>query len=167
MFRRKKIILSVFFCILACYGSSTAQIKEGDKSFITLKFSDEHMNTFYNLENKWNRKISFEAIRGINVKGNIESNISEERFNALINEVGKSNFFSLKDSYTSESKPCPWIMLDSPTIIISVKLNGKEKTITHYLGCGEKVPDKDSLKPFPKPLFDFEDKIIEIAKTNK
>lgn len=167
MFQRKNFLIFIFFCILLCCGNSAAQVKGNDKLFITLNFSDEHMGTFYNLEIQANRKVVLKAISGTNVKGINESNINEDQYNLLISEINKSNFFSLEDSYTVGSKFCPWYMLNSPTVIISVKLNEKEKTITHYLGCGGKDSNIDSLESFPKPLFELEDKIIEIAKMKK
>ena len=101
------------------------------------------------------------------IKGKIESRLSEAKMNQLINEIVKEDFFSLKDSYTWESKNCPWIMLDASTIILSISLNGKEKTITHYLGCGEQNESETALKSFPQQLDNLESKINEIVETKR
>ena len=101
------------------------------------------------------------------IKGKIESRLSEAKMNQLINEIVKEDFFSLKDSYTWESKNCPWFMLDASTIILSISLNGKEKTITHYLGYGEQNESETALKSFPQQLDNLESKINEIVETKR
>ena len=161
-------------CILSFCGDLLAQIEveslkpQKNELSLTLKKSDAHgQSSVYNLSIQPNGRIFFEGILMTKIKGNVEANLSQAKINQLIDEIVRADFFSLKDSYTPESKNCPWYMLDSPTIILSVKLNEKEKTIVHYLGCGEQNADETVIKSFPKQLNDLENKIDEIVETKR
>lgn len=162
-------------CILSFCGGLSAQTDANalqtrkNELSITLKKFDSHgQSSVYNLNIQPSGKIFFEGISMTKIKGKLETQLSETKMNQLINEIIKANFFSLRDFYTAESKNCPWIMLDAPTIILSIKLNGKEKTITHYLGCAEKENElEDALKPFPSQLNNLENKIDEIIEIRR
>ncbi len=68
---------------------------------------------------------------------------------------------------------------DSESVKINIKLNGKEKTINHYLGCWEndrptqndstdiKIEKDWSPKVFPQQLYNLENKIDEIVETKR
>lgn len=168
-----KYLFSIL-CILSFCGNLLAQTEakpshsQKTELTITLKKSDPHgQSSAYNLTVQPDGKVLFEGGLGTKIKGNVEEQLSQSKINQLIDEIVKANFFSLDDNYTPESKNCPWYMLDSPTIILFVKLNKKEKTITHYLGCGEQNEFKTNLKSFPKQLDDLENKIDEIVETKR
>ncbi len=169
-----KFLFSLFIFVLALCGNLLAQTEKNlmptqkNELSLTLKKSDcGGYCSVYNTSIQPNGNILFEGIFMTKIKGKIESSLNETKMSQLINEIVKADFFSLKDSYTPESKNCPWFMLEAPTIILSVNLNGKEKTITHYLGCGEQNKSKTALKNFPKQLDNLENKIDEIVETKR
>lgn len=100
-------------------------------------------------------------------KEKVEGKLSEEKINQLISEIGKADFFALKDSYTGDSGNCPTIATDNSTVTLSIKSNGKEKTITHYLGCLEEIKLDEPWKTFPQQLYNLENKIDEIVETKR
>ena len=51
-----------------------------------------------------------------------------------------------------------------PSAIISIKIDGKEKTVKHYLGC---LKSGDPFELFPFALVNLENKIDEIVETNR
>ena len=84
----------------------------------------------------------------------INSAISQERLKQLMAEFDRVKFFSLEDDYSETRLSCP---TDQPSAITSIRINGKSKTINHYLGC---------LEPkVPKGLTELENKIDEIVNT--
>jgi hypothetical protein len=84
----------------------------------------------------------------VNVKriGGAATNVSEEKVNQLISEFQKIDFFALSDNYTAGSNTA------FPTVITSITIDGKKKTVTHYHG------DTSA----PKQLTTLENKIDEI-----
>ena len=56
-----------------------------------------------------------------------------------ISEFEKANFFSLQNSYVTEKDGCQKYPPDLPAEKISIKINGKRKTVFHYLGCGKTI----------------------------
>lgn len=104
--------------------------------------------------------VVFEGIDLTTVKGRAEDKISPEKMRLLIAEFQRADFFNLKDSYDYPN--CPSIATDSPNANTSIRMNGQDKTIHHYLGClGE------DLKTFPAQLTELEDKIDEIVGTDR
>jgi hypothetical protein len=113
-------------------------------------------------------KLLFEKINYIGYRGNgtARGQMRKEKIAELMAEVEKTKLFSLKDSYTRESGNCPIASTDAATIILSVKMNGREKTVTHYLGCQVMVIDPPPSN-FPQELYRLENKIDEIVETKR
>jgi hypothetical protein len=90
-----------------------------------------------------------------------ESNLSENQMKEIVQEINKSNFFSFEDEYSYYSKNCTNLSTDSPTVTLTINLDGKEKTIKHYFGCFVKnwFGDENALQP----LSSLESKIDEIV----
>ena len=99
--------------------------------------------------------VVFEGRRFVKQEGaQIKSSVSRERLKQLMAEFDRVNFFSLEDDYSEIRLSCP---TDQPSAITSIRINGKSKTINHYLGC---------LEPkVPKGLTELENKIDEIVNT--
>jgi Domain of unknown function (DUF6438) len=99
--------------------------------------------------------VVFEGRRFVKQEGApIKSSVSRERLKQLIAEFDRVKFFSLEDDYSEIRLSCP---TDQPSAITSIRINGKSKTINHYLGC---------LEPkVPKGLTELENKIDEIVNT--
>jgi hypothetical protein len=114
----------------------------------------------YELTVKADGSVVFEGIDVTEVKGKVEDKISLEKVKQLMAEFQKADYFSLENSYDYENCPKTWT--DRPDAYTSIKINGKQKTIRHYLGCKE----KDS-EIFPARLYELENKIDEIVETKR
>ena len=79
----------------------------------------------------------------------------------IISEFEKADYFSLKNQYQTEKDGCPESWTDNPTVVTSITINGKTKSISHDYGCQE----KNSV--YPKALTELESKIDEIAGTKQ
>ena len=112
-------------------------------------------------------KVLFEGIQDTATKGIVEDVLSQEKITELIIEIEKADFFSLKDSYTNVSDNCPSWEIDAPTAILYININGKEKKITHSLGCRERYEANKTQKIFPQQLYNLENKIDEIVGTER
>ncbi len=133
----------------------------------------------YDLTIQPDGKVIFEGEKYTKKIGKAESNLEKEKIKELITEIEKAKFFSLDNSYDYESKNCPISMSDHPSIIIAIKLNGREKTINHDLGCwldspittdsnGAKVLKENWTQTiFPQELYNLENKIDEIVETKR
>ena len=99
--------------------------------------------------------VVFEGRRFVKQEGaQIRSAVNRERLKQLMAEFDRVKFFSLEDDYSEIRLSCP---TDQPSAITSIRINGKSKTINHYLGC---------LEPkVPKGLTELENKIDEIVNT--
>lgn len=167
---------SVFFlCILAMCGTVEAQVENfpqpSQKGKPELYLKMQRTNCFgrcqvYNLEIYPDGKAIFEGIQFTKIIGKVRSNLSKEKMHQLTAEINKTEFFDLKDSYNIRHS-CPVIVNHNPTIILSIKLNEKEKTISHYLGCRENYKIGEPWKVFPQQLYDLENKIDEIVEIER
>ena len=98
--------------------------------------------------------VVFEGRRFVKQEGVTIKSVSQERLKQLMAEFDRVKFFSLEDDYSETRLSCP---TDQPSAITSIRINGKSKTINHYLGC---------LEPkVPKGLTELENKIDEIVNT--
>ena len=86
----------------------------------------------------------------VQVKGEQTASLSPAQIQDLVSAFEQANFFKLTD-YTHEDTT------DSPSVITSITLNGKTKTVNHYYG--------DSSAP--QALFDLESKIDEITNSKQ
>jgi Domain of unknown function (DUF6438) len=99
--------------------------------------------------------VVFEGRRFVKQEGaTVKSAISGERLKQLMAEFDRVKFFSLEDDYSEIRLSCP---TDQPSAITSIRINGKSKTVNHYLGCRE--------PKVPKELTELENKIDEIVNT--
>jgi Domain of unknown function (DUF6438) len=105
----------------------------------------------YRLTINGDGSVVYEGRNFVKVTGRQTTTISQERMRQLVSEFEKANFFSLADSYEQIT------VLDNPTVIMSITIDGKSKTVRHYHG------DKTA----PKILTDLENKIDEIANSNQ
>lgn len=112
----------------------------------------------YKITVKADGTVLFEGIKSTKFKGKTKGNISEERVKELIMEFKKANYFNLLDNYNYET--CPNSFTDSHDVNTSIQINGKKKSVNHYLGCVGYNTE------FEKPLNDLtelENKIREIS----
>ncbi len=141
----------------------------------------------YDLTIQSDGKVIFEGKKYTKTKEKAESKIDKEKIKQLIFEIEEANFFSFDNVYNYDSKNCPELVTDNPTIILTIKLNEKEKTINHDWGCWADSPiitdsngkittdsngktvKKENWSPaiFPQKLFNLENKIDEIVEAKR
>ena len=80
-------------------------------------------------------KVVFEGNANVKVKGRSETTISPEKVQLLIESFQKAKFFSLRNRYSLPEDGCRVYDGDASSATISIVLNGKSKSIDHYLGC--------------------------------
>jgi Domain of unknown function (DUF6438) len=185
-----KIFSFFFVCLLLACANNIAQIGNSNQTpqtektelSLTLKRSSCYGRCpVYELSIQPSGKVLFEGKRFTKTKGKAESNLSEDKLKQLVSEIDKADFFALKDSYTESSGNCPSAVTDHPTVTLFIKLRGKQKTITHYLGCwdlekqenGNLSKDKIEVRNypynriFPQQLYNLENKIDEIIEIKR
>jgi hypothetical protein len=86
----------------------------------------------------------------VQVKGKQTASLSPAQIQDLVSAFEQAKIFTLPD-YTHEDTT------DSPSVITSITLNGKTKTVNHYYG------DNSA----PQTLFDLESKIDEITNSKQ
>ena len=183
-----KVFLLLFVCLFSVCGNSTSptentnqiQSKEKTELFLRMERSGCYgACPIYNLIVQPSGKVLFDGKVYTETLGNAESFLDREKIERLIAEIEKADFYSLKDFYTTDSGNCPSTSTDSATVKISIKLNSKEKKITHYLGCTE-IQESIKVNPanlvrnfdpskqiFPQQLYNLENKIDEIIETKR
>jgi hypothetical protein len=95
--------------------------------------------------------VIYEGKDFVKTGGRVETTISQDKVKQLISEFEKVDYFSLNDSYTERT------ITDAQTVITSITIDGKTKTIEHYYG------DFSA----PKQLTELEDKIDEIVDSGQ
>jgi len=83
-------------------------------------------------------KVVFDGKANVKVKGRSETTISPEQVQLLIEAFEKAKFFSFRNSYSLPEDGCRVYDGDASSATISIVLNGKSKSIDHYLGCHQK-----------------------------
>ena len=189
-------VFSLFFvCLLSVCGNSVPQPdnanqpQQKEKAELTLSMKRSGCYgqcPIYDVSVQPDGKVLFDGKFYTNITGKAEDKISEGQLKQLVAEIEGTEFFSLQNAYTNESDNCPSSATDMATVIVSIKLNGKEKTITHYLGCqtNEEFTEKQSnakkssnirtehfedftKRIFPQKLYKLENKIDEIVETKR
>lgn len=181
-----KVFSFFFACVLAGCGNSVSQPENTnqpqlkEKMELSLKMERSHCYgtcPVYELTLQPDGKVLFNGIDFTEIKGKVKGNLSEEKMSLLVDEIKKADFFSLDNAYNSDSSNCPNFATDSPDVTLYIKLNEKEKTVNHYLGCFEddKPNEASSVnKPqdlskiiYPQDLYNLENKIDEIVETKR
>ena len=168
-----KSFLLFFVCLLTACDDSISEIEHISQippANLLLKMNRTGCWKFcpvYELSIQPNGKVLFDGIQDTATKGKVEDILSQEKIAELVAEIEKADFFSLENSYTYVSDNCPSWMTDAPTAILYINLNGKEKKITHSLGCKEEYGENTTQKIFPQQLYNLENKIDEIVETKR
>jgi hypothetical protein len=105
----------------------------------------------YSLTIRGDGTVAYEGKDFVEVKGPAETTISQDQIEKLIVEFEKADFFSLKDSYAERT------ITDAPTVITSITVDGKSKTVEHYHG------DLSA----PEKLTALEDRIDDIVNSDQ
>lgn len=144
-----KVFSFFFVCLLAACGNSVSQTENTNHTLesnkIELNLKMERTACFgncpvYTLTIQPDGKFFFDDVKSIE-KGelvtkikHLENKLSEEKMKQIIAEIDKTDFFSLKNDYTDfgNAGNCA---TDNPTVILTIKLRGREKQTKHDLGC--------------------------------
>ena len=106
--------------------------------------------------------VTFEGFKNVRVKGKVQTQISREKVQLLVNAFMKAKYFSLRDEYIWQKDGCRKVWPDSSSATTSILINGKSKSVEHYLGCRGK--GKTS---YPESLTKLERMIDELANTSQ
>lgn len=157
-------------------ANQNQQKAEPELTLIMERYTWTH-TLFYRVEIQPDGKVNFTKTNGrfISTKiiGKAESKLEKEKIKQLLTEIEASDFFSLDSAYGYRFKNCPLVMSDTDSVKIYIKLNEKEKTIDHDLGCldmplaeiKQDINRKDRI--FPQQLYQLENKIDEIVEIKR
>ena len=151
----KKLLLAIVFLALVAIpitGCTSAQSNASNNQDVVITL--ERTACFgtcpvYSLTIRGDGTVVYDGKEFVEVKGTTETTISQDQVDQLISEFEKVDYFSLNDNYTERT------ITDAPTVITSIRLNGKIKTIKHYHG------DLSA----PEELAELEDRIDEIVNS--
>ncbi len=107
--------------------------------------------------------VNFEGRQFVAKKGAATGHVSSDDLRKLISAFDEASYFALRDRYTQGSDGCPEVWTDNPTVVTSIRMAGKSKTIVHYHGCQE----GSGQSTYPKALTELESKIDEIVGTSR
>lgn len=177
-----KSFLILFICMLAACGNSISQTENSNQSpqkektqlFLKMEKSGCYGRCpSYDLTVELGEKVMFEGKAYTETTGKAEDKLSAEQLKNLTSEIEKADFFSLENAYDYDSGNCPELATDMPSVKLTIRLNGKEKTINHYHGCFEKdnsptiKSNNVADKIFPQQLYILENRINEIIGTKR
>jgi hypothetical protein len=107
--------------------------------------------------------VTFEGRQFVKTKGVAKGTISRKDLRNLIAAFDAAAYFSLHDKYATQEDGCPEVWTDNPSVITSIQINHKTKSISHYYGC--QVGGGTSI--YPNGLTYLETKIDQIVGTDK
>jgi hypothetical protein len=135
-----------------CTEMLTAASNDLDDMVITLErtacfgFCPVYTLTIYG-----NGTVIYEGEEFVTTKGRVETTINQEKITQLISEFEAVDYFSLNDGYVEHTITC------AQTVITSITIDGKTKTIEHYHG------DLNA----PEQLTELENKIDQIVNSKQ
>lgn len=107
--------------------------------------------------------VTFEGREYVKAKGVVKGSIPPEKLRQLIALFDEAKYFSLNDKYETEKDGCPEVWTDNPSVVTSIRINGKSKSVSHYYGC----QDGRGALVYPKGLTILETQIDEIVGTQR
>ncbi len=93
--------------------------------------------------------------------------LSALQMSDLVAEINRANFFALRSRYARLEDGCDETWTDHPGVIISIRANGLDKTIHHYLGCREDDGESGLGDIYPRVLVSFENRVDSIVRTQE
>ncbi|HWN99119.1 MAG TPA: DUF6438 domain-containing protein [Blastocatellia bacterium] len=97
--------------------------------------------------------VLFEGRKFVKKVGIAQSRISPETLRNLIDRFERINYFDLRNRYQDTEDGCEGAVMDAPSALTSIKINGKSKSVRHYLGC-EGVEALDGLTKLEQAIDD-------------
>ena len=154
---KKYLLIVIVSCLVAVVAgiwavNQTPSSGEQDEVVITL----ERTACFgfcpvYTLTVQGDGTVVYEGIDFVRVKGRAEITITKEKVEQLVSEFKEVDYFSLNDKYNERT------ITDAPSVITSITIDGKTKTIEHYHG------DFNA----PEQLIELENRIDEIINSKQ
>lgn len=142
----------VILSLTGCVGKYTNGEPNYEDMVITLERTPCYgFCPVYKLTIQGNGNVVYEGEDFVKTKGIMEISIPKAKIDQLVEEFERVGYFSLNNYYTERT------ITDAPSVITSITVDGKTKTIEHYHG------DFDA----PEELTELEDAIDEIVNSDQ
>ena len=105
--------------------------------------------------------VTFEGKANVRVLGKAQTRIAVEKVRDLVAAFLKIKYFSLRDHYNSGEDGCRIYNGDTSSVITSIVIGGRSKSVNHYQGCFPKK--KHSLDG----LMSLEQQIDDVVNTDQ
>jgi hypothetical protein len=79
--------------------------------------------------------VGYEGKAHVRQLGRASGSVSTDRVRALLEELERAGYASLAPRYTSAEPTCGRYSTDSPSVIMTVRLQGKTRRVEHDYGC--------------------------------
>jgi hypothetical protein len=79
--------------------------------------------------------VRFVGKHHVTTQGAASADIPAARVDSLLGILERAGYFEFADAYVMDAPACGMYATDSPTVITSVNLGGRRKTIRHDYGC--------------------------------
>lgn len=79
--------------------------------------------------------VGFVGTRFVSRMGTDTSRVAPEVVNRLVQSLDAAGFFALADAYVPDAAACGLYHTDAPTVSITVRVPGRDKTVRHDHGC--------------------------------
>ena len=134
------------------------------KAVIILKRSEDYFGVApaYRLTVYADGRVAYVGEKNVRVKGAARGRISQKDLQRLIEKIEEIKFFSLRDRYGA-GEGCPFYLYDAASVYIQVELGGKQKAVSHDLGCVE----EGGMRAFPAGLYKLEELIDATVKSSQ
>jgi len=132
-------MIKILVCVailLAFSGASTAQSQIPEDLKITIQRSVCYGSCpDYTLTVLADGTVQFDGRANVATKGVAYGHASYQDLQKLVSAFEAASYFTLHDQYRAETDGCPEVWTDNPTVVTSILISGKSKTILHYHGC--------------------------------
>lgn len=79
--------------------------------------------------------VRYEGKAHVRRVGPDSTHIARQQVDTLLADIEQAGYFTFDDRYVGSERACGRYATDSPSVITSVTLRGRTKTITHDYGC--------------------------------
>ncbi len=91
----------------------------------------------YHVELAADGSVTFEGIRFVEHTGGATATVGPTAVATLLRSLEADGFFSLAERYTHGAKACGAYHTDAPVVTLTVKLDGRTRTVEHDHGCAD------------------------------
>lgn len=100
----------------------------------------------YRVEIAADGAVTFTGERYVDSVGTRSHRIEPGEAADLMHDLVDGGFFDLADDYTQGAKECGMYHTDAPRVNLTVRVDGRSKTVQHDYGCGGAPPSLRSLQ---------------------